>query len=260
MSATYWNYCKWASTTAGTGAFTVGTAAAPDLAGPHATPENCNVINGHTYRYYARTGSQTEWGTGVYNSTTHTLSRTTIINNSAGTTTPINFTSNPVVDLFPVPNIQLDGQQLINYIPVNKAGDTMTGPLTMSGTYVNVGVSLAIAAGDISAVRPSAPSTGVIFLGNTGHYVYFDGSNYNMPSNPVLAGNGRLWGSSDASQIVMQCRAVYVGDTPIGNFTQEPFGSYSVVSGVYDNGGGTVLGRYRAHQFQLNGGGWFNFG
>lgn len=35
--------------------------------------------------------------------------------------------------------------------------------------------------GDISAIRPASPSTGVIFLGNTGRYLYFDGSNYNMP-------------------------------------------------------------------------------
>ena len=39
--------------------------------------------------------------------------------------------------------------------------------------------------GDITTYRSAAPSTGVIFLGNTGRYLYFDGTNYNMPSSEL---------------------------------------------------------------------------
>jgi hypothetical protein len=101
----FWNYCRWNSTTAGTGAFTVGTAAANDDAGAHAVPENCSVISGNTYKYYASVadGSQWEWGRGVYNSATHTLARTVVVSNSNDTTTPVNFATNPVIDQFPPP-------------------------------------------------------------------------------------------------------------------------------------------------------------
>lgn len=104
-NATFWNYCKWNSTTAGTAAFTVGTAAATDDISAHDVPENCDVVNGQKYRYFAQSadGSQLEWGRGTYNSATHKLSRDLILTNSDGTTSPVNFSTNPIVDIFPSP-------------------------------------------------------------------------------------------------------------------------------------------------------------
>jgi len=99
------NYCKWSSTTSGTGAFTVGAAAAADDAGSHDTPANCLAADGGVYRYYAQSpsGAQTELGRGTYNAASHTLTRTEIIANTDGTTSPVNFSANPIVDLFPTP-------------------------------------------------------------------------------------------------------------------------------------------------------------
>src|SRR6266566_2254000 len=104
------NYCRWNSTTSGTAAFTVGAAAAPDDAGAHDIPANCGAINGNLYRYYAQSadGLQTEIGRGTYNSAAHTLARTTVFDNSDHTLVPINFTSLPIVDVFPVPNPSIE--------------------------------------------------------------------------------------------------------------------------------------------------------
>ncbi len=100
------NYCRWNSTTQGTAAFTVGTAAATDApTGAHDTPENCAVKDDKTYKYYAQDiwGIQFEKGRGVYDTATHTLTRVVVEFNSEGTFVPINFTSLPVVDMFPNP-------------------------------------------------------------------------------------------------------------------------------------------------------------
>lgn len=59
---------------------------------------------------------------------------------------------------------------------VNKAGDTMTGNLTVTA--------------DIYAYRSGAPTTGVIFFGSAGaHYLYFDGTSYQFPASPVNIAN-----------------------------------------------------------------------
>lgn len=52
---------------------------------------------------------------------------------------------------------------------------------TSSGTLSHAGG--AVISGDVTVSRTSAPSTGVIYLGNTGtRYVFYDGTNYVMPS------------------------------------------------------------------------------
>jgi hypothetical protein len=50
----------------------------------------------------------------------------------------------------------------------DKAGGTVSGAVTVTG--------------DITTYRPASPGTGVIFFGNGGsRYLYYDGTNYNMP-------------------------------------------------------------------------------
>jgi len=70
---------------------------------------------------------------------------------------------------------------------------TATGYLT-AGTLATGG-----GAGDVSASRSA--STGVLYLGSNGsHYLYFDGTNYNMPSGAIVSNNitaaGNVTGSS----------------------------------------------------------------
>jgi hypothetical protein len=75
-------------------------------------------------------------------------------------------------------------------------GGTLSGNLTVSGT----GAAILKTTGDITAYR-SGGTTGVIFLNSAEtRYLYFDGSNYQMPSGAVVATNitaaGNVTGSS----------------------------------------------------------------
>lgn len=69
----------------------------------------------------------------------------------------------------------------ITQYTVNQSVGTGNSP-SFSGLTIN---------GDITATRPASPSTGVIFLGNTGRYLFFDGTNYVMPSSNLVL-NGQV--------------------------------------------------------------------
>lgn len=61
---------------------------------------------------------------------------------------------------------------------VSKSGDTMTGDLTI--------------------YRAATPTTGVVFLGNSGaRYLYYDGTNYNMPGANLILNGGTVWHSGN---------------------------------------------------------------
>lgn len=61
---------------------------------------------------------------------------------------------------------------------LDKEGGTMSGPLTLTA--------------DLTTYRPGAPTTGAVFLGNTGsRYIFFDGTSYS------LGGAGNIWSSSN---------------------------------------------------------------
>lgn len=102
-----------------------------------------------------------------------------------------------------------------------KAGGTFTGDVI-------------IANADLKTYR-SGGTTGVIFLNSAGgRYLYFDGTNYNMPGSAVVAGNGRLWGASDFSSVgATSFRWVSGGALAMVNTEGNP---YVLSGGVYGNG------------------------
>jgi hypothetical protein len=66
---------------------------------------------------------------------------------------------------------------------------TTGGAATFYGTGTGVTAALQVPNGDIYTARNN--NTGVIFLGNSGaHYLYFDGSNYQLPQGALVVGNG----------------------------------------------------------------------
>ena len=66
---------------------------------------------------------------------------------------------------------------LANYLPLS--GGTLTGPLTLAG-------------GDLKAYRVGG-ATGVVFLDSPGsHYLYWDGTQYNLPGGEVFANGYQL--------------------------------------------------------------------
>jgi hypothetical protein len=63
------------------------------------SPAAANIVNGRFYKYRAESAdlSQWEFGEGAYNTGTGVLVRTTVLYNSSGTTSKINFTTTPQV-------------------------------------------------------------------------------------------------------------------------------------------------------------------
>ena len=87
--------------------------------------------------------------------------------------------------------------------------------------YVNVGGDTIT--GDLTIYRAATPTTGVVFLGNTGaRYLYYDGTNYNMPGAGLVLG-GLMTANAGiisvgASNNTTATTANTVISTPAGNF------------------------------------------
>jgi hypothetical protein len=128
------------------------------------------------------------------------------------------------------------------FLPLS--GGTLTGSLQIVG--------------DLYAWRPSAPNTGVIFLGNTGRYLYYDGANYQMPSGSCYASNGRLYGSNEFGVPINNARLAYAGDyTHVGKDMTEPYGG-AVATGASGANKSDAVRRYRYMQYYTTG--WFTIG
>ena len=88
------NACIWTAASAGTSNFVV-SAAAPG----YFTPVQCSnpsVVDGATYRYFARNGTQHEEGYGGYTSSTATLTRAVVLS-SSNSGLVVNFSAAPTV-------------------------------------------------------------------------------------------------------------------------------------------------------------------
>jgi hypothetical protein len=148
-------------------------------------------------------------------------------------------------------------QTALGYTPVNKAGDTMSGSLTISGGgYLAVGGVNVGSAGDLTLSRPASPTSGVLFLGNTGtRYLFYDGTKYNLNGAQLLV-NG--------FNVVSNVRLVYVTDYPLtwDNGLVEPYGGAVLTgcSGYRANQGDYQYFRFRYVQYQLTNGGWYTAG
>jgi len=81
----------------GTGAITLGAALQNAAKGYYRTFAAAGVANGDTVPYLIEDGANWETGIGTYASSGTVLTRTTVINNSAGTTSPINLSGSAEV-------------------------------------------------------------------------------------------------------------------------------------------------------------------
>ena len=117
------------------------------------------------------------------------------------------------------------------------SGTTIGGVLTINGyTTHNAGCTInngdLNVNADIRAIRPSSPSTGVIYLGNTGNrYLYFDGANYQMPTSNLYVNGGRALTSTNYNDVVP---SIY-GANAQGNWNINITGSAATLSGFIIN-------------------------
>src|SRR6201994_783961 len=92
--AAFLDGCRFNPTAGGTTDWTFSSAGMG-----YQSPARANVVNGRLYKYRAESAdlSQWEFGEGTYNTSTGVLARTTVLYNSAGTTSKISFASIPQV-------------------------------------------------------------------------------------------------------------------------------------------------------------------
>jgi hypothetical protein len=147
---------------------------------------------------------------------------------------------------------------------VAKAGDVMTGPLSVNGTVNVTGhLSLTTNGGMTLGGWGGNANISVIFL-NAGqsHYLYHDAAgNISFSGCPsVSAGNGRLWGSGDFGTPVSNGRLAYAGDLAFARTegATEPYGGAVTTSTWQRIDDNSYWNRYRYMQLYTTG--WFTTG
>jgi hypothetical protein len=173
---------------------------------------------------------------------------------------------------------------------MSKSGGTFTGQVNWGSTHIDA------ATGDIYSIRAASPTTGVVFLGNAGRYLFFDGTQYVMPTSALKVGStvyagaafletngnvqGSIWtnlGYNDCYTAVvnriesralafandrvanMSYRYVSAGSAGIGTNWDCPAGS--MMHGLVSNGSGNISqGKYKYIQVYDPVRGWVGFG
>lgn len=130
-----------------------------------------------------------------------------------------------------------DGNVVVNLASkVSKSGDTMTGALNVSGT----GLVKLDTTGDIICYRTGG-TTGVIFLNQAANrYLYWDGTNYNMPGGNLIVNGQTVWHTGNWSTVTSagwRGQSSFYGGHGSGNSTMVP-----VVTGLYFDAYGRVSG------------------
>jgi hypothetical protein len=113
-------------------------------------------------------------------------------------------------------------QDKLGYTPVNKAGDTMTGDLTV--------------------YRAGAPNTGVVFLGNSGgKYLFFDGTSYTLPAAELYVWGQQVWRDVIAQQKLAAMPLGGVGTTAfLYSFPSVDWGGLYAGSDLHPAGAATT--------------------
>lgn len=155
MAADILNNCMFNPTLGGTTDWTVSTAVTGYM-----TPTAAGAVNGATYKYRAESSdlSQWEYGEGTWNSGTGVLSRTTVIQNSSGTTSKINFTTAPFVGI-------VHGREDTLFNPSPALTGTPTAPTAAAGTNTTQIATTAFVTG---AIRERLTADRIYVVAKTG--------------------------------------------------------------------------------------------
>jgi hypothetical protein len=138
------NLIRFQALAAGTASFGVGAADAGCV-----VPENAYVTNGKIYTYTARSDGQYEYGSGVYDTSAHTLSRVTVYSSSSSNA-KVNFLYAPIVDVYPSP------QPVLEPAPTKPPRGHIFG-MTLSS--IGTSATFGIAAGECADVLGSTMLT-----------------------------------------------------------------------------------------------------
>jgi hypothetical protein len=178
----------------------------------------------------------------------------------------------------PTAAFTIDTNQVANFqkspiAPTAAAGDNTNRLATTAFVRANPasGAFLPLSGGTIDGnltVNPGdyhvhrGNNTGVIFLDSTpSRYLYFDGTNFNLPTSAVYNANGMLWGGGNFGWPASNARLAYYGDRAHGynEGLVEPWSGCIITgqSGTAYNGYNPIF-RYRAMQLLTSS--WWTIG
>jgi hypothetical protein len=148
------------------------------------------------------------------------------------------------------------------------SGGTVTGAVSMTANAQGYTTPTLYIKGDIRAQRDTG-NTGVIYFGNSGStYLYYDGSNYSMPTGQLDVGGNRVLTAGNYSSYALPIGGGTVTGTIISNYVQgggwgvylNPSTAAIRASGGYGGAFGLVDGSYGIALYSVTGTLHFAFG
>jgi hypothetical protein len=152
------------------------------------SPAAAHVVNGRVYKYRAESADLSQWelGEGAYNTATGVLARTTILFNSSGTTTAINFSSVPQIAIVALKEDLISIEEANSFTPAQKLQALSNLGLTPQ-------------CGRMSYVS----ATAIKFVPNNGDLIKINGSLYRIPAAGIagVANTGVFVNGAPASNL-----------------------------------------------------------
>lgn len=240
--ASFINNCRFTPTAGGTSDWTYSAAISGSV-----SPTAAGAKNGALYRYAAYSADLSQWeiGYGAYTSSTGVFARTTVVLNSSGDTSKINFSAAPTVSIVPLAEDfreKLDADRTY-YIGVSLGAPAISiaspavATLTAHGLSANdpvvFNVPLNTTVCTISAANPA-----VVTMTNTfsaGQPVVFSSTGY-LPTN-IVAGTTYYVISTGLSGSSFQISATVGGAAINTTATTATFtnGSDTITAGATEN-------------------------
>lgn len=174
--ASYLDVCRFTPTLGGTTDWTYSAAVTG-----YQSPTAAGAVNATVYRYRAESLDLSQWeiGYGAYNSGTGVFARTTILFNSSGGTSKINFTTVPQVAIVAI------AEDLPSLTAANSA---FTGTMSVAGSFTALSILAQPAAGAnqaIATLQNISGGSGSLLQANQ---INILSDNYNAGSSPGTAG------------------------------------------------------------------------
>jgi hypothetical protein len=211
--ASFLDVCRFAATSSGTGDFVVSSAVTG-----YQTPASAGAVSGAIYRYRAESADLSQWevGYGAYTSGTTTLARTTILFNSSGTTSAINFSAAPQVAIVALAEDLIYTLQPQGRITLTSGSPVMASTVTaattiyyapFTGIYVPINVGGLFSPYPITSSNTDAVGLSIVLGSNwAANSIYdvfaaLDGSTLRLATGPdwsagAVAGSNTIGSSS----------------------------------------------------------------